>query len=82
MDSTIGNPTYLAAYLLFNLWILLILMHTFRKKWWVLSLYSAAFLFELAIVYFTATRGAIIGLGISSVVLAAAAVWQWARIFP
>lgn len=82
VDSTIGNPTYLAAYLLFNLWVLLILMYTFRKKWWALSLYGLAFLFELMILYFTATRGAIIGIFVSGVMLAAALVWKWSSAFP
>jgi len=82
VDSTIGNPTYLAAYLLFHLWILLILMYSYKKYWWALLLYGAAFLFELIIVYFTATRGAIIGLVIAGIALAAAAVWKWSEIFP
>ena len=77
VDSTIGNPTYLAAYLLFHLCILLILMHAFRKKWWAVLLYAAAFLFELMIVYFTATRGAVIGLVVAGIALAATVVWQW-----
>lgn len=82
VDSTIGNPTYLAAYLLFHLWILLILMHAYRKYWWALTLYGAAFLFELMIVYFTATRGAVIGLVVAGIALGAAAVWKWSEIFP
>src|SRR3989338_3746409 len=31
VDSTIGNPTYLAAYLLFHVWLLLLLMYRFWK---------------------------------------------------
>ena len=81
VDSTIGNTTYLAAYLLFHRWILLILMHAFRKKWWALSLYALAFLFELIILYFTATRGAIIGLVVVGIALATAVVWQWSSVF-
>jgi len=82
VDSTIGNPTYLAAYLLFNIWVLLILMYTFRKKSWALLLYGAALLFELAIVYFTATRGAVIGLGVAGVLLVAGLLWKWSSAFP
>ncbi|TSC70610.1 MAG: Uncharacterized protein G01um101470_812, partial [Parcubacteria group bacterium Gr01-1014_70] len=82
VDATIGNPTYLAAYLLFHLWILLILMHTYRKRSWALSLYALAFLFELVIVYFTATRGAVIGLAAAGVALAGAVVWKWSAVFP
>ena len=82
VDSTIGNPTYLAAYLLFHIWILLILMYTFRRRWWAVALYMLAFLFELIIVYFTATRGAVIGLVAAGIPLAAIVVWQWSRVFP
>ena len=58
VDSTIGNPTYLAAYLLFHVWILGILIHRFWKRWWLTALYAALGIFELLILYFTATRGA------------------------
>lgn len=82
VDSTIGNPTYLAAYLVFHLWILLILMHAYRKQWWALSLYALAFLFELMIIYFTATRGAVIGIVAAGIMLGAAVVWKWSEVFP
>ena len=82
VDSTIGNPTYLAAYLVFHLWILLILMHAYRKHSWTLPLYALAFLFELIIIYFTATRGAIIGLVVAGIALAGAVVWKWSAVFP
>ncbi|KKU05864.1 MAG: Tetratricopeptide repeat domain protein, partial [Parcubacteria group bacterium GW2011_GWA2_45_30] len=54
VDSTIGNPTYLAAYLVFHIWLLFILMYQFWKKWWLIGIYTAAFIFELIIIYFTA----------------------------
>ncbi len=82
VDSTIGNPTYLAAYLVFHLWILLILMHAYRKQWWALLLYALAFLFELMIIYFTATRGAVIGLVVAGIMLGGAVVWKWSEVFP
>lgn len=82
VDSTIGNPTYLAAYLLFHLWILAILLYAYRKRWWAVSLYAAAFSFELMILYFTATRGAIIGLVLGAIMMAAAVIWKWYGVFP
>lgn len=81
VDSTIGNPTYLAAYLLFNVWIFLLLMYLFRKHWWAVALYGAAAAFELMIVYFTATRGAMLGLVAASLFLAVSLVIWWPRIF-
>ncbi len=62
VDSTIGNPTYLAAYLLFHVWLLGILIHRFWKRWWLVGLYVLAAAFELLIIYFTATRGAVLAL--------------------
>jgi len=82
VDSTIGNPTYLAAYLLFHLWILLILMYAYRKYWWAFSLYALALMFELMIVYFTATRGAVIGFVVAGFALAGVVVWKWSWVFP
>lgn len=81
VDSTIGNPTYLAAYLLFHIWLLLLLLYTWRKKVWIMPLYSAVLLFELAILYFTATRGAILALGAAGIAFALACVVWWPRIF-
>lgn len=82
VDSTIGNPTYLAAYLLFHFWILLILLYMFRRKWWAVALYGAALIFELLIIYFTATRGAIVALVVIGTVCAAAVAAFWPLIFP
>lgn len=60
VDSTLGNATYLAVYMLFHLFLLL---YYFLKKSsvaWRIG-YAAAFLFEAFILYETATRGAILG---------------------
>ncbi len=81
VDSTIGNPTYLAAYLTFHLWLLVMLIKSFWKKWWLVALYGAALLFELMILYFTATRGAVIGLTMVIMLLATTVVVLWPRLF-
>lgn len=60
-DGTIGNPTYLAAYLTFILaFSLFLLLENKNKimKW----AYCAMSFFTLIIIYFTATRGAILAL--------------------
>ncbi|MEK7077066.1 MAG: O-antigen ligase family protein, partial [Patescibacteria group bacterium] len=80
VDSTIGNPAYLAAYLLFHIWLLLILMYRFWKKWWLVGLYGSALLFELVILYFTASRGPVLALVIILVPFIASIVWFWPRI--
>ncbi len=82
VDSTIGNPTYLAAYLLFHIWLLVMLIYQFWKKRWVVYCYSALLIFELAILYFTATRGAVLALLTSSILFAASIVIFWPKVFP
>ena len=61
VDGTIGNPTYLAAYLTFILAFSLYLLlesKNYAIKW----IYGASSFFTLLIIYFTATRGAILAL--------------------
>lgn len=79
VDSTIGNPAYLAAYLVFHLWILLLLMRWFWRRWLLVGLYTIVFLFELYITYLTATRGAAVGLVGSSFLFTLALVIWWRR---
>ena len=61
VDGTIGNPTYLAAYLMFSFFLSLFLFSEFRKSLFRYA-YLAVALFELVIIYFTATRGASLAL--------------------
>ncbi len=61
IDGTIGNPTYLAAYLTLVIGLALILFFNTRNK--ILKyIYSAVILFNFILIYFTATRGAAIAL--------------------
>jgi len=55
--STLGNPTFLAAYLLFNIFFALILASVSSKKW-LKIIYLSAFFFLSLILILTATRGA------------------------
>ena len=61
VDATFGNATYLATYLLFHLFFL-IWFFLRTPQSWARAAYGIAFLLELVILYFTATRGAILGL--------------------
>ncbi|MBI2056278.1 MAG: O-antigen ligase family protein [Candidatus Sungbacteria bacterium] len=80
VDSTIGNPTYLAAYLVFHLWILLLLAYNFWKKWWLEAIYALIFLFEFTILYFTATRGAILAMVLTGFLFLSALVVWWEKL--
>lgn len=62
VDGTIGNPTYLAAYLLLSMAVISVLFLNARKRWQKI-LYGAVFLFESLIILFTASRGVALGAG-------------------
>lgn len=76
LDATFGNATYLAVYMLFNIFVAAILL----ARAWVergegrrtpaLLLYGGIIAFDFLIMFFTATRGALLGL-IGGAVLAA-----------
>lgn len=59
--ARLGNPIYLAAYLLFHFFILGILW-SWVKNTWARAAYVLIFLFELYIFFSTGTRGAVVGL--------------------
>ncbi len=61
VDATLGNATYLAAYILFHLFFLAFFFLRTKNLWLRVGL-GTVFLFELVILYHTATRGAMLGL--------------------
>src|SRR3972149_2393580 len=68
VDGTIGNPTYLAAYLIFIFGISALLYFQVKSKA-ARYLYAFIALFSFISIYFTATRGALIGVYGGAVVL-------------
>lgn len=75
IDSTIGNPAYLAAYLVFHIWIAALMLKEFWGRGWARVVYIGTIIFELIIIYFTATRGAAIALFAAAFFLLAVAVF-------
>lgn len=61
IDATLGNATYLAAYILFHIFFLIFFFLRTNSRW-VRAALGALLLFELFILYHTATRGAMLGL--------------------
>lgn len=62
VDGTLGNAIYLAVYMLFHIFIAVFFMW---KEWKNVSLrwvYGILILSQLTVLYYTATRGAILGL--------------------
>ena len=63
IDASFGNPTYFAIYSVFHIFIACILMLRYKEKgtYFVYSLYSIVILLNIVVLYFTNTRGAILG---------------------
>lgn len=62
LDATLGNATYLAIYMLIHIFLALILL---ARSWqWKSAryIYPAVILLQVVILYYTATRGTILGL--------------------
>jgi len=62
IDSTLGNASYLAIYMLLHAFITLFLLLRERTSAVLRFVYGALVFFQLFILYHTATRGTIIGL--------------------
>lgn len=74
LDATFGNATYLAAYMMFHVFMTAILLAQFwykgeRRVMWA-AIAAPIMLLQMCILFFTATRGAILGL-IGGVLLSA-----------
>lgn len=61
VDGTLGNAAYLGVYMLFHLFIAALLFSRFKEKW-QRGLIGIVALMNLVVLYYTATRGAILGL--------------------
>ncbi|MEK7559923.1 MAG: O-antigen ligase family protein [Patescibacteria group bacterium] len=61
VDATLGNSTYLAIYIVFHLFLALYFLLKENRGWLKYSLFSLI-IYEVPIVFLTATRGAILGL--------------------
>lgn len=62
VDATFGNATYLAVYMLFHAFITLVALTSWTKERWLQALYGFAFVLQIIIIFYTATRGTILGL--------------------
>ncbi len=62
VDGTFGNAIYLAVYMLFHIFVTLLLLYRERTNATLKWLYGILIVFQVIILYYTATRGAILGL--------------------
>ncbi len=77
-DTTFGNATYLAVFMLFNLFITIFLMIRDRASLTARTVYGIALLLELAGLYFTQSRGPLLGM-IGGLILAGIYIAVFAR---
>lgn len=61
ISATFGNPAYLAAWLLLGIFLSVYLFVKTSHKYWRIF-YSAVFILDIIVLFWTATRGAIVGL--------------------
>ena len=61
VDGTLGNAGYLGIYMVFHIFFAALLFVRFKQKWQKILLAIIA-LMDLVVLYFTATRGAILGI--------------------
>ena len=62
VDGTFGNATYLAVYMLFNMFFAVFLFARAKGNMYLKAAYAIAFVLQGIILYHTATRGTILGL--------------------
>ncbi|NQV93125.1 O-antigen ligase family protein [Candidatus Kaiserbacteria bacterium] len=61
LDATFGNATYLAIYMLFHVFITVLLLSRFSGNRIIRHIYMGLIALQILMIYFTATRGAILG---------------------
>ena len=75
LDGTFGNAAYLGIFMLFNTFITLYLLVRDRRSMVAQSIYGVALVLEVAVLYYTQTRSAFLGLLVGLVVCALYVVW-------
>lgn len=76
VDGTFGNAAYFAIYLVFNIFLALYMLSDSKIENWKKWMYSSVVVLETIMLYFTATRGAILGFIGGLVVTAILVFWK------
>ncbi len=71
LDATFGNATYFSVYMMFHVFFAFMLLMRERLNRWMQVLYSAIILFEMFIIYHTATRGVFLGMVAGAILITA-----------
>ncbi len=75
-DGTFGNATYLAVYMLINLFLTLFVLVRMRRPHILQGYYGIALILQGVAVYYTETRGTLLGLLLGLVVVAVWIAWK------
>lgn len=78
-DATFGNATYLAVYMLFNIFLTLFMLARGRIRTGMQIFYGLALAFQVTGLYFTQTRGALLGAVGGLIVAAIWIAWRAKR---
>ena len=76
LDATLGNATYLAVYLLIHIFVTLYFLLGIKNSKFVNTIYSVLLALQLVILYYTATRGAILGLVVGLISVLTLVLWS------
>jgi O-antigen ligase/Tfp pilus assembly protein PilF len=69
-DGSFGNAAYMAVFMLFNVFLLAYIALS-EKRAWLKAIFGALIVLEIPVIFFTATRGAILGLVGGAVIFSA-----------
>lgn len=75
VEATFGNATYLAAFLLFSIFLALFMWWRDQKRPWAKFIYPVLFLAQIVMLFNTQTRGAAVGLVGGFAVMLGLIVW-------
>ncbi len=76
IDTTFGNATYLAVFMLFNIFITLFMLVRHRKLPWAQIVYGVALVLQIVSLFYTQTRGSLLGFVGGLIIAAAYIVWK------
>lgn len=76
LDGTFGNATYLAIYLVFHIFLSAYMLVSGKRETWQKWFYGSVIAIQTILLYYTATRGAILGLLGGLIIMGILLVWK------
>ncbi len=76
IDATLGNAAYFAVYLLFHIFLALFMTFEYKREVWHKRLYVILAVCQTVLLYYTQTRGAILGFIGGALVFAVVTLWK------